>query len=218
MKINFSLSRNSIILLASSCLALVLVVVIVMWVFVIRTPSVDTRVGKKGDKRITQRDATPSMIKQPQKTVKKAIPATATETASVPTTVVEAEKPQTPITKEAVVAEEKPPEPVTEIAKTETPKAIEKKPAPKPSYSVQVGAFRNSKNANQYVSQLKQKGYGAYIFMKTDHKARTWHTVRIGDYTKLSEASSARSVFRKKEEKPAFVTFFESLKAAPAKP
>ncbi len=203
MKINFSLNRNNMILLAVFCLALVLVVVIVMWVFVIRTPSGDTRMARKGDKRITKRDAAPLAIKQPQKTAQKAIPATAAETMSVTTKVVKAEKQ---------------PRPVTEIAKTKTPKAIEKKPAAKPSYSVQVGAFRNPQNANRYMSQLKKKGYGAYIFMKTDSKARAWHTVRIGDYTNLSEASSAQSMFKKKEEKPALVTLFDSLKAPPAKP
>ncbi len=218
MKINFPLNRNNIILLAASSLALILVVVIVMWVFMIRTPSVDTSEARKGIKPLAQREATPSVIKQPQKPVKQAIPATAAETTSVPTKVVKAEKPQASIKEKAAVAEEKPPEPVTEIAKTETPKVIEKKPAAKLRYSVQVGAFRNSKNANRYVSQLKQKGYGAYIFMKTDPKARTWHTVRIGDYTNLSEASSARSMFRKKEEKPALVTLFDSLKAVPGKP
>ncbi len=218
MKINFSLNRNNMILLAVSCLALVLVVVIVMWVFVIRTPSVDTRVAEKGDKRIIKKDATPSVIKQPPKTVKKAIPATAAETMPASKKVVKAEKPPSSTKKKPAVAEEKQPEPVTKIAKTETPKVIEKKPAAKLRYSVQVGAFRNSKNANRYVSQLKQKGYGAYIFMKTDPKARTWHTVRIGDYTNLSEASSARSMFRKKEEKQALVTLFDSLKEAPGKP
>jgi len=203
MKIDFSLNRNNAILAAVSCLALVLVMVIVMWVFVIRTPSVDTRETRKGIKPLAKRDATPSVIKQPQKTTQKAIPATAAETAPVPITVATAEKP---------------PEPVTEIAETETPKVIEKKPAPKPRYSVQVGAFRNPKNATRYVSQLKQKGYGAYIFIKTDPKARTWHTVRIGDYINFSEASSMRSLFKKKEEKPALVTFIDSLKAAPGKP
>ena len=262
MKINFSLNRNNMILLAVSCLALILVVVIVMWIFVIRTPSVDTREARKEIKPLAQREAAPSVIKQPQKTVKQAIPATAAETTSVSTKIVKAEKPPSSIKEKAAVAEEKPPvkveklpsstkekaavaeekspvkiekplsatkenpavaeekqpEPVTEIAKIKTPKVIEKKPAAKPRYSVQVGAFRNSKNANRFVSQLKQKGYGAYIFMKTDPKARTWHTVRIGDYTNLREASSARSMFKKKEKKPALVTLFDSLKAAPGKP
>lgn len=203
MKINFSLNRNKMILLAVSCLALVLVVVIVMWVFVIRTPSVDTREARKGIKPLAKRDATPSVITQPQKTTQKAVPATAAETTPEPTKVVKAEKP---------------PEPGSEIAKTETPKVAKEKPAAKPRYSLQVGAFRNSENANQYVNQLKQKGYGAYIFMKADSNAKTWHTVRIGDYIYWSEASSARSMFMKKEEKPAFVTFFNSLKAAPVKP
>ena len=218
MKINLSLNRNNMILLAVSGLALVLVVVIVMWVFVIRTPSGDPRVAGKGDKRITKGVATPIVVKQPQKTAQKAIPATTAETTSVTTKVVKAEITQASIKKKTAVAEEKPPEPVTQIAKTETPKVIEKKPASKPSYSVQVGAFQNPNNANRYMSQLKEKGYGAYIFMKTDPKARTWHTVRIGDYTNLSEASSVRSMFKKKEEKPALVTFFDSLKAAPDKP
>ncbi len=255
MKINFSLNRNNMILLAVSCLALILVVVIVMWIFVIRTPSVDTREARKEIKPLAQREAAPSVIKQPQKTVKQAIPATAAETTSVSTKIVKAEKPPSSIKEKAALTEEKPPvkveklpssikekaavaeekplsamkkkpavaeekqpEPVTEIAKIKTPKVIEKKPAAKPRYSVQVGAFRNSKNANRFVSQLKQKGYGAYIFMKTDPKARTWHTVRIGDYTNLREASSARSMFKKKEKKPALVTLFDSLKAAPGKP
>ena len=252
-KIKFAIHRNKAILLAAACLIAVLAMVIVMWVFVTRKPSVDTSRVQKESIRIAQKEVAAPVIKQAPKKVEQTPPQPAAQpTAETPKTF-QAEKPQTPVKKDAAAVEEKQPvkaepSPPTDekTAKAETAKAeavapetaaVEKKQppattagpkdakpaksapgAPPPSrYSVQVGAFRSPQNANRYAAQLKEKGYGAYIFMKTGKKTRTWHTVRIGDYTNLKEASAARSLFKKKEAKPAIVTFFDSLKAAPAK-
>ena len=49
-------------------------------------------------------------------------------------------------------------------------------------YSIQVGAFLVSKNAQEKMKTLIEKGYAAQIVNFEDTKGRYWHTVRIGNY------------------------------------
>ena len=49
-------------------------------------------------------------------------------------------------------------------------------------YSIQVGAFLVSKNAQEKMKTLIEKGYAAHIVNFEDLEGRYWHTVRIGNY------------------------------------
>jgi hypothetical protein len=51
------------------------------------------------------------------------------------------------------------------------------------TYSIQAGAYLVLKNAKYMMNKLNEKGYAARIVKFDDDKGRTWHTVRIGNYT-----------------------------------
>jgi cell division septation protein DedD len=81
-------------------------------------------------------------------------------------------------------------------------------PAPAPQddvFSVQLGVFRDSKNAQQLVADLKQKGYPAIIFTALDEQQREWHVVRIPGFKTLDSAAGAAANFTNKERLQAIV-------------
>jgi len=82
------------------------------------------------------------------------------------------------------------------------------------AFSVQVGAYLKKKNAERYLRELEEKGYGPYIFETSDLKKREWYCVRIGDYQDSKEAFQAASDFKKQEKMPAIVTQIDSMKPA----
>jgi cell division protein FtsN len=79
------------------------------------------------------------------------------------------------------------------------------------THSVQVGAFRNRKQSEKLVGALKEKGYPAGILPVTDAKARTWYTVRIGDYPSRDMALQQADAFTSREKMESAVRPFEKL-------
>jgi cell division septation protein DedD len=62
-------------------------------------------------------------------------------------------------------------------------------------YSVQVGAFRNQKNAAALIGKLRKKGYDAFILSEP---GRAVHKVLIGEFGSRKEAAvQAKLVFEK---------------------
>jgi cell division protein FtsN len=84
-------------------------------------------------------------------------------------------------------------------------------PAAKMTHSVQVGAFRTREQAEKLAGTLKKKGSPAGILPVTDSKARTWHTVRIGDYPSRQEAVKHAEAFTSREKMECAVRPFEKL-------
>ena len=84
-------------------------------------------------------------------------------------------------------------------------------PPVKMTHSVQVGAFRNRKQSEKLVRALKEKGYPAGILPVTDAKARTWYTVRIGDYPSRDMALQQADAFTSREKMESAVRPFEKL-------
>jgi hypothetical protein len=85
-------------------------------------------------------------------------------------------------------------------------------PAPvKMTHSVQVGAFRTREQAEKLVGTLKKIGYPAGILPVTDSKARTWYTVRIGDYPSRDIARQQAEAFTSREKMESAVRPFEKL-------
>jgi DNA-binding response OmpR family regulator len=67
--------------------------------------------------------------------------------------------------------------------------------AQRETYSVQVGAFRDQKNAAALIEKLRKKGYDAFIL---DEPGRTPHRVLIGKFGSRGEAAvQAKIVFKK---------------------
>jgi DedD protein len=72
-------------------------------------------------------------------------------------------------------------------------------------FALQVGSFRDEKNARQLLSDLKERGYSARIMTSLDGEQREWHAVRLGTYKTLSTAARAAADFSGKERIQALV-------------
>jgi len=76
----------------------------------------------------------------------------------------------------------------------------EGKPIPaKTKFTLQVGAYNNSQEAQDLVQQLKKKGYEAYIAPGTAAAKGMLHRVRVGHFQTLQEARQFALAFEKKE-------------------
>ena len=83
-------------------------------------------------------------------------------------------------------------------------------------FALQVGAFRDAKNAKTLLDDLKDRGYSATLFNSVDSRQRYWHAVRIiprdqPAFADLSAASRAAVDFTNKEQIQAFVRPVDSL-------
>ncbi|MFZ5564460.1 MAG: SH3 domain-containing protein [Thermodesulfobacteriota bacterium] len=94
-------------------------------------------------------------------------------------------------------------------------------------FSVQVGVYKIRENAISMLEELKKKGYDPYIFQTVDDSNEKLYAIRIGDYQTLQDAYAVTTHFQSKENRPAIVTYINSLKtvsvedlqpAAPAAP
>lgn len=56
------------------------------------------------------------------------------------------------------------------------------------TYSVQVGAYLNSKAAETLMARLRNRGYDAYILKTSTQDGRTIYKVRVGRFTDRREA------------------------------
>jgi len=81
----------------------------------------------------------------------------------------------------------------------------EKKQAGKVIYSVQIGAFKNEKNAEVLVKQVREKGYDAFV-QTTPKDKEMLHRVLIGKFEDRKEAGKLAEDIRNKENVKAIVT------------
>ena len=84
------------------------------------------------------------------------------------------------------------------VAKAPAPKP-ETKPTGKIIYHVQLGAFKNSANADSLAKQLQGKGYDAFVQKETKDKEAI-HRVLIGKYENAKEASKMAKDISTKEK------------------
>ena len=143
----------------------------------------------------------PAVIKQPAKPKVDPRPRTAPEPA---------EKVNRASVPELPEAEERAVKPAVIAAANPAPEKV-LQPAAKMTHSVQVGAFRIREQAEKLVGTLKKKGYPAGILPVTDSKARTWYTVRIGDYPSRDVARQQAEAFTAREKMESAVRPFEKL-------
>ena len=80
-------------------------------------------------------------------------------------------------------------------AKTKQP---QKQVAAKATFTIQVGAFLERKNAIKRKAILTRKGYDARLVVLKDAKGRVWHLVRIGSYDSEKTAKAAARTVSKK--------------------
>jgi hypothetical protein len=72
------------------------------------------------------------------------------------------------------------------------------------SYIIQVNAFREKKNAEQFLDKLKSKGYTAHLTSSGDKDA-PWFKVALGPYSSRDEAHASAEAFNTKENLRAIV-------------
>ncbi len=84
-------------------------------------------------------------------------------------------------------------------------------------FSLQVGVFANKQNADRLSALLTQKGYTPYLYQTVNSKNLNLYSVRIKDFLHLKAAFNAETEYRKKENKPAIVTFYNMLDTVPRK-
>jgi len=65
---------------------------------------------------------------------------------------------------------------------------------------VQIGSFRDAKNAKQLQDELNGRGYQATVFNARDSEQRMWHAVRVGRYQDLASATSDAAKIGNKEQ------------------
>jgi cell division septation protein DedD len=113
-----------------------------------------------------------------------AVPAVAAPPATAPP--VNLPKAPAPITKETVTKETKP-----------APPAVTAPPSPsRRTFSVQIAAFKNAKQAGRLAERVKRDGYPADV-RRIQSAAVPW-VVRVGGYASREQAESARDALARK--------------------
>lgn len=102
------------------------------------------------------------------------------------------------------------------IEETKKPyKNVQKTPSVKPAEetteasicTVQVGAFKNSRDAESLKHRLETKGYKVYIKKSASTKNAKLYKVRVGKFTTREDADVLVQKLKKTEGLKAFVTF-----------
>jgi len=104
---------------------------------------------------------------------------------------------------------------IEKITKKQHPERVNGQQAPKKQitspesikYTIQVGAFRNSQDADKLKEQLDKKGYNAYISLSETKNHEKIHKVRVGEFTTRKQAEILALKIKKAETLNTFVTF-----------
>lgn len=72
-------------------------------------------------------------------------------------------------------------------------------------FVLQVGSFRDIKNAKQLQMELMGRGYQATVFNALDTDQRMWHVVRVGRYNDLASAAADAAKIGDKEQLQAMI-------------
>ena len=90
------------------------------------------------------------------------------------------------------------------IAKAPNKSEKEKEFLGSKTITIQVGAFRNRKNAENLNKKLKEKGYDASL-VKHSSENSVWYKVKIGNIDNIEEANSVLRALKKDGFKPIIV-------------
>ena len=72
-------------------------------------------------------------------------------------------------------------------------------------YRLQVAAFENLDDANEAASELRGKGYDAYIVQATNSKQEDWNLIKVGKFETAKEAWNFSTLYQSKEGGDVFV-------------
>ena len=97
----------------------------------------------------------------------------------------------------------------TSLKIKETEKSESKRYGEKPTkdfYTVQVGAFKEQKKAQELLHKLKNKKYPAYLIKVDLGKKGIWYRVRVGQFLSKQEANKQAYLLAKEIGIKGFVT------------
>jgi cell division protein FtsN len=121
-------------------------------------------------------------------------------------------KASSPATVQQAATAAPPPNDGAVVIISEADEANKQDVAAEPEYvTVQVGVFRDEKDASRLLKQIESKGYAPSFFSGRDAEARQWYAVRIGVYSDREQATKAAANFMKQEGLKAVVRPVESL-------
>jgi cell division septation protein DedD len=107
------------------------------------------------------------------------------------------------------------PSPVEPASKEPAPPvaAEPQKKSPK-GYTVQAAAFRQKKTAELLIERLQKKGYPAYLMLHTVPSGEVWYRVRVGRFSKRSEAEQIAKSLKEREKLPVYVARDEASRSS----
>lgn len=76
---------------------------------------------------------------------------------------------------------------------------------PEDSYRLQVAAFGNLEDANEFVTGQKLKGYDAYIVTTSNSRGEVWNLIKVGNFKTAEEAWNYSALYQDKEGGEVFV-------------
>ena len=72
------------------------------------------------------------------------------------------------------------------------------------AFTLQLKAYANAEDAEKMAEKLRRNGHDVRV-EEGEVKGRTWHRVRIGEFTKWDDALTAKNDFEKAEQIIAYV-------------
>jgi cell division protein FtsN len=85
--------------------------------------------------------------------------------------------------------------------------------APAPGFGLQVGAFRIPTDAEQWLEDMRERGFEGRILEHTDQKGRRWHRVVIGHYPTYAQAGAEAEAFEVEENIPVLIRTLDRVVA-----
>lgn len=77
--------------------------------------------------------------------------------------------------------------------------ALDEGPATHGEFTVQVSSFQTEREANAAAASLRRKGFTPFIVSSDVAKRGTWYRVRLGRFTKQTDATKAKSILASAE-------------------
>lgn len=94
----------------------------------------------------------------------------------------------------------------TDVSRQSKTPSLKKDTAGKKNLTIQAASFKDSKDADQMVKTLKDKGFPAYKIIGVVPGKGVWYRVRIGNYGSSNEAAVILKKLKKEGFKPYLVT------------
>lgn len=115
------------------------------------------------------------------------------------------EQPSSPASADNTKAPESQAQPKSSLPDGDGSKGKDEEPKEQVGFSLQLGAFQSEDHALKLRDNLKAKGYPVFLFRAVDADGHIWHTVRMGHYPDTKKASQAAAKFTSREQISAWV-------------